>query len=98
MLDFVEITTPYLDRHNDYFQIYMKKDNGSYTLSDGGYVIEDLRQSGCDIETPKRKNLLQMTLNGFGVQLNGDEISIHAYPENFPLKKHNLSSSNVISK
>jgi hypothetical protein len=23
--DFVEITTPYLDRHNDYFQIYVKK-------------------------------------------------------------------------
>ncbi len=90
MANFVEITTPYLDRHNDYFQIYIKKDNGSYILSDGGYVIEDLKQSGCDIETPKRKNLLQMTLNGFGVQLNENEISIYAYPENFPLKKHNL--------
>jgi len=29
--DWVEITTPYLDRHNDYLQIYAKKHNGGFS-------------------------------------------------------------------
>ncbi len=28
--DWVEITTPFLDRHNDYIQIYVKGSGGSY--------------------------------------------------------------------
>ena len=33
---YVEITTPYLDRHNDYTQIYVRKDDGGFVLTDGG--------------------------------------------------------------
>jgi len=51
--DWVEITTPYLDRHNDYLQIYVKRSNGGYILTDDGYTIGDLRQSGCEIESKK---------------------------------------------
>ena len=55
---YVEITTPYLDRHNDYTQIYVRKDNGGFVLTDGGDTIQDLRASGCDLETSKRRDLL----------------------------------------
>jgi hypothetical protein len=88
--DWVEITTPYLDRHNDYLQIYACRDNGSFILTDDGHVIEDLRQSGCHLDTPKRSDLLQMTLNGFGVQLNGARLELRASQENFALRKHSL--------
>ncbi len=40
--DWVEITTPYLDRHNDYLQIYARSENGGYLLTDDGYTVEDL--------------------------------------------------------
>jgi hypothetical protein len=50
---YVEITTPYLDRHNDYTQIYVRRDNGGFVLTDGGETIQDLRASGCDLETSK---------------------------------------------
>ena len=66
----VEITTPYLDRHNDCLQIYAKKTNSGYVLTDDGYTISDLEQTGCKLNSPKRQDLLKMTLNGFGVQLN----------------------------
>lgn len=33
----VEITTPYLDRHNDYFQIYTTQDSDGFLLTDDGY-------------------------------------------------------------
>lgn len=88
--DYVEITTPYLDRHNDHLQIYAKRENGGYLLSDDGYVVGDLRLSGCELESRKRKDLLRLTLNGFGVQLDGDALSVHASRDNFALRKHNL--------
>jgi len=88
--DWVEITTPYLDRHNDYLQIYARRDNNDFILTDDGYTIGDLRQSGCELESKKRKELLTITLNGFGVKLESDALMIHASPENFALRKHNL--------
>lgn len=88
--DWVEITTPYLDRHNDYIQIYARRDNGGVLLTDDGYTLEDLRDSGCKLDSPKRQALLRQTLNGFGVQLSGERIEVHATPENFALRKHNL--------
>jgi len=88
--EWVEITTPYLDRHNDYLQIYARRDDGGFVLTDDGYVIEDLRQTGCKLDTPKRNDLLQMALNGFGVQLNGAKLELRASPENFALRKHSL--------
>jgi hypothetical protein len=88
--DYVEITTPYLDRHNDHLQIYAKRENGGYLLTDDGYVIGDLRLSGCELESRKRKDLLRLTLNGFGVQLDGDALGVHASRDNFALRKHNL--------
>lgn len=86
----VEITTPYLDRHNDYVQIYAKKASGGFTLTDDGYTIDDLEQSGCKLESRKRQDLLRMTLNGFGVQMDGKALQVHASPDNFALRKHNL--------
>jgi hypothetical protein len=88
--DWVEITTPYLDRHNDYVQIYAQRSNGGFTLTDDGYTLGDLEQIGCKLDSRKRQDLLRMTLNGFGVQLEGSALRVHAAPENFSLRKHNL--------
>lgn len=88
--EWIEITTPYLDRHNDYIQIYASKVNGSFVLTDDGYTINDLEQCGCKLESPKRQNLLKMILNGFGVQLHDNALELHASNDNFALRKHNL--------
>ena len=88
--DCVEITTPYLDRHNDYLQIYAKRANGGFVLTDDGYVLDDLELSGCKIDSPKRQTMFRTTLNGFGVQANGKALEVKASSDNFPLRKHNL--------
>ena len=88
--DWIEITTPYLDRHNDYMQIYVKRENGNFVITDDGYTIEDLRLSGCELESKKRKELLNLTLNGFGVKIINDELIVHASQDTFALRKHNL--------
>ena len=88
--DWVEVTTPYLDRHNDYVQLYAKKMNGGFVLTDDGYTIDDLEQTGCKLESHRRQALLKMTLYGFGVQPRDKALEVHAKPENFALRKHNL--------
>ena len=88
--DWVEVTTPYLDRHNDYIQIYAKKEDDGFTLTDDGYTIEDLEQGGCKLDSPKRQELLKMTLNGFGVQLVESKLEVRASESNFAIRKHNL--------
>ncbi|MDE0609042.1 MAG: DUF1829 domain-containing protein [Anaerolineaceae bacterium] len=88
--DWVEITTPYLDRHNDCIQIYAKRTDAGFELTDDGYTLYDLETSGCKIDTPKRRALLNMTLNGFGVVVENDAILVRASVEEFAFRKHNL--------
>ncbi len=88
--DWVEITTPYLDRHNDALQIYVRTENSGYVLTDDSYTIHDLETSGCNLHTEKRQDLLKMTLNGFGVKLQNEALVVHATAESFPLRKHSL--------
>jgi hypothetical protein len=88
--EWTEITTPYLDRHNDYIQIYLKQEGDSYILTDDSYTIEDLEQSGCSLNSPRRQKFLEMTLNGFGVQRNKNELFTKTSHQNFALNKHNL--------
>ena len=88
--DCVEITTPFLDRHNDHMQIYAEASTGGYLLSDDGYTIADLEMCGCNLDSPKRQALLQTTLNGFGVRIANDELQVTATTDDFAQKKHNL--------
>jgi len=88
--DWTEITTPYLDRHNDYVQIYARREGKNYVLSDGGDTLTDLEQSGCSIDGPKRQAILSSILNGFGIERVENDLRVHATPENFSIRKHNL--------
>jgi hypothetical protein len=88
--EWVEVTTPYLDRHNDYVQIYVKKQDDGFLLSDGGETVEDLQMSGCSLDGKRRQDLLQMTLNGFGVKMERNALNVRASMQNFPMRKHNL--------
>lgn len=88
--NYIEITTPFLDRHNDYLQIFARRSNEGFILTDGGYILEDLELSGCRIDTPKRRTLLKTTLDGFGIQNNDKAFEVETSSDNFAIKKHNL--------
>jgi hypothetical protein len=85
-----QISTPFLDRHNDAIEIYVEKKNGLLHLTDDGYTVRDLRASDMEFTTAKRKALLSSVLNGFGVKLEGEELFVESSVEDFPQKKHNL--------
>ena len=88
--EYVEITTPHLDRHNDCLQFYVRRDAGGYLLTDDGLVIDDLEMSGCKLDSAKRQELLRLTLNGFGVERSDNALVVHATPQTFARKKHDL--------
>jgi hypothetical protein len=88
--DVCEITTPFLDRHNDRIQIYVHKMNGHLRLSDEGTTIADLELSGCGVTSPSRKRMLQTIVNGHGVREENGELFVEAATDNFPHKKHSL--------
>jgi hypothetical protein len=85
-----ELTTPFLDRHNDHLQIYAVRQNGKIVLSDDGYILSDLRTSGLELTTPKRRALLETALRGFGVQLEGNRLMVEASPRNLGQRVHAL--------
>ena len=85
-----ELTTPFLDRHNDHLQIYAVEKEGLILLTDDGYVLSDLRTSGLDMNTPKRKSLLSLVLNGFGVKKEGNELVVEATSSNLGHRVHAL--------
>lgn len=88
--DVCELTTPFVDRHNDYLQIYVKATSSGMLLTDDGYTIRDLEMSSMEFNTERRKNELRVILNGFGINLRGDSLEVEAGPDNFAQKKHNL--------
>ena len=88
--DAYEITTPFLDRHNDHIQIYVRQEQDRTMISDDGYVISDLRQNGCTLDSDHRKRLLASILNGFGVHRDGDELFVISHNGDFPQRKHAL--------
>lgn len=88
--EYVEVTTPHLDRHNDCIQFYVRRDNAGYLLTDDGSILNDLEMSGCKLDSPKRQELLRLTLNGFGVERDDTALVVHATPQTFARKKHDL--------
>jgi len=85
----VELTTPYLDRYNDYLQIYVKQNqDGTLVLTDDGYIIGGLIASGMSLKGPNRQRMLNRIATNYSVTINGEEITTTANASNFPQKKH----------
>jgi hypothetical protein len=88
--DWVEITTPFIDRHNDSIQLYVRSDNGGFRLTDDGHTLRDLEISGCLLNTPKRQSLLRTAIAGFAVEESDGILSVRTSRDNFSARKHAL--------
>ena len=85
--EYLEITSPFLDRYNDYLQVYAKMDNDNeILLTDDAYTLNNLKMAGVDINSPRRKQLLDNFLNKYKVQLDKEALTIKTGVEDFPQK------------
>jgi hypothetical protein len=85
-----ELTTPFLDRHNDHLQVYATRHNGNIILSDDGYILSDLRTSGLEVDTPKRKMVLDSVLKGLGVRAENGQLVVEASAASLGQRLHSL--------
>ena len=88
--EYVELTTPYLDRFNDYLQIYAKQNpDGTITITDDGYIIGSLISSGMTFKKgSNRQKMLEKIASKYNVSILDEEIVVTATAHNFPQKKH----------
>lgn len=89
--DLGEITTPFLDRHNDHLQIYVRRlPKGRFELTDGGETIADLAASGLDVKQRRRRETVDVVLRGFGVRNEQGHLIVDASASNLGQKTHAL--------
>lgn len=88
--DWTEITTPFLDRHNDCLQIYVKPDGAGIRLTDDGHILGDLKMSGFEPDSPRRQSILREMLSGFGVREIDGRLEVLSDRMKFSQHKHDL--------
>jgi len=89
--DITELTTPFLDHHNDHLQIYAtRRGADQFLLTDDGYVLAELKASGVERRGDRRQRLLRELINGYGIELTGDELHVEANSSNLGRRAHNL--------
>lgn len=81
------ITLKYLDYHNDYVQIYLIANEHGYTLTDDGWILEDIKYLIADDES---QISMERILQRFGIERNKDEISVKTDLLNLTLTKENF--------
>ena len=87
--DWTAISTPFTGIFNDGIEIYCRRNNGKWILSDGGETLNLLEESGVQINrSPKRKNFVDSIVKNYGVSENNGEFLVEANRENFSQKKH----------
>lgn len=89
----IEVTTPFLDRNNDYTQIYLKKETDStYIVTDLGYTVTELILSGVDLTTNRRKMIFNQILCRLGIQYDEREkaLFIKCDKSKLPVAQHSL--------
>lgn len=93
--DFIEITTPFVDMHHDFIQLYfVKEEKNNFKITDGSYILSELKILGIEIKKSRKRNEFFRTyLNTFGVQYNEktDELFVtFSDLSEYPEKQHRL--------
>ncbi len=70
-----EINLPLFDRHGDQITVYIQKNSDGYLISDDGYAINDLLDSGLTL-TAKRKESIQSLCQMNGIEWHENELTI----------------------
>jgi len=84
-----EITTPFVDRHNDHVQVYVHADESGYLLSDDGFAFADLAESGLEL-TEQRTELLETILRGLDVASVDNQLIVRTDVERLGQSLHRL--------
>ncbi len=86
----VEITTPWLDCHNDFVQLYLRKEAKGYRITDDSQTLSDLALSGLETDLPSICEGITAILDRGGIERYGEELQVWTTEEDFRKDKHRL--------
>ncbi len=86
--DHYEEITPFLDRYNDSIIIYYNRKYDEITISDGGYILDEMELLDINIQRGHRKKLFDIALNSYGLSISDGQIITKATQNDFYQKKH----------
>jgi len=72
---YTEVTTPFLDIHNDMIQFYVQKDGNQFFFTDDGYTLTDIEMNGISLSTQKRKELVTNLADLLNVKVENGAIT-----------------------
>lgn len=93
---FLEVTTAFLDRHNDHLQMYVRREGDTLLATDYGYTVNDLEMSGMSLSDPRQRELLNLILSGYRVHHEeeaNDALTVRSGSDEFPMRLHQLLSA-----
>lgn len=79
----IEINMPFMDRHRDGIQLFVRNEGDYIRLSDDGYTICELEQVGIDLNESRCLEMLRTVLHVNGVLMDGDVLYVVATSEDF---------------
>jgi len=86
-----QLTTPFVDRHNDHLQIYAEpRGPDLFLLTDDGYIVAELKSSAVETRGHRREEIFRQLLVDHGVVLQGKELQTEASTKDLGQKVHNL--------
>lgn len=75
---YTEISTPFLDIHNDMIQFYVQKNGDQFYFTDDGYTLSDIEMNGINLTTQRRKQLVSDLANLLNVKIENGAITARA--------------------
>jgi hypothetical protein len=90
--DVIKINSPFLDAHNDYITLYVKKlKNNEVIFTDSSIFYHDLWSYGIKLEG-KKKELFEMALNSYGIKFDEETKEIYTKSDikNIGRAKHRI--------
>ena len=88
-----EISTPFMDSHNDGLVIYAKKEQDEVVLSDNGYFIEDMELYGS-----VNQQEIRDFFHRYGITVTDDkELPIRGSLKEYPAKQHALLQAMMVA-
>ena len=73
-----EITTPFLDAHNDFIQFYVQRQGDSFFFTDDGYTIADIEMNGLNLSSKKSREMMDRFATSLNVTIRDGAITAKA--------------------
>ena len=86
--EYTKVSTPFLDRHNDCIEFYMKfNSDGNIYITDDGYILNDLKICGFEFNTHEQRKLLKDCLCSYNITLeDGNCLTITTATSDLPFR------------